>query len=272
MAQNEGGPRILLGTQGFSFDDWVGRFYPAGTPKHAFLEQYARRFPSVEIDSTFYATPRASVVSGWRERTPEEFVFAAKFPRLITHDKKLDRALGDAEHFVDTMKLLDDKLGPLILQFAYDFKPELFDRLDRFLAQLPSGPRYAVELRNRDWLTDELRAMLSGHNVALVLQDLHYMPRLDWVTADFVLIRWLGRRADIEEFDRLQIDRSELLQEWVERAQGFIDAGLDLYGYFNNHFAGHSPASVRQFAELLGLELPPAGGGPAPDQLTLDLD
>lgn len=271
--EQDGRGRLFLGTQGFSFDDWVGPFYPPGTSKSEYLEAYARHFPSVEIDSTFYATPRASVVAGWRERTPQGFVFAAKFPRLITHDKKLDRALGDAEHFVATMQNLDEKLAVLILQFAYDFTPDYFDRLERFLERLPAGPRYAVEVRNREWLTSDFGEMLSQHNVALVLQDLHYMPRLDWTTADFVVVRWLGRRDDIDTFDRIQIDRTARLEEWAEHAQRFISEGLDMYGYFNNHFAGHSPASVRQFAQILGVELGPAGGATSPSgQLTMDLD
>ena len=271
MAKEQG--QLLLGTQGFSFKDWVGPFYPEGTKSREYLEVYARHFPSVEIDATFYATPRQSVVVGWRERTPAGFQFAAKFPRLITHDKKLDRALGDAEAFVGTMQLLGDKLGVLTLQFAYDFGPEYSDRLDRFLEALPHGPRYAVEVRNRDWLEPDFGEMLSQHNVALVLQDLHYMPRLDWVTADFTVIRWLGRRKNIEIFDRIQIDREARLQEWAERVQGFMEAGVDIYGYFNNHFAGHSPASVRRFAETMGFDLKPAGNqDPAAHQLPLDLD
>lgn len=267
------GPRVLLGTQGFSFDDWVGPFYPEGTSKRQYLEQYVTHFPTVEIDATFYATPRESVVAGWRQRTPPGFIFSAKFPQLITHEKKLAEARGDAEAFVGRMQTLGDKLGVLILQFAYGFTPEHFDRLDQFLAELPAGPRYAVEVRNRKWLQTEFGEMLSQHNVALVLQDLHYMPRLDRTTADFTVIRWLGRRKDVEVFDRVQIDRSEELAWWTEAVQRFIEEGMDIYGYFNNHFAGHSPASVRQFAEMIGIELTPAGGGtPSGGQLTLDLD
>ena len=264
--------RLLLGTQGFSFDDWVGPFYPVGTDKKRYLEEYARHFPTVEIDATFYATPRESVVAGWRQRTPEGFIFSAKFPRLVTHDKKLDQALGDAEFFVNTMQQLGDKLGVLTLQFGYDFTPDYADALEAFLGQLPVGPRYAVEVRNRAWLKSDLGEILSQHGVALVLQDLHYMPRLDWTTADFTVIRWLGRRKDVEVFDRIQIDRTEELEMWSNRVQAFIEEGLDIYGYFNNHFAGHSPASARQFAEMLGHELGPAGGGAPGGQMALDLD
>ncbi len=265
--------KVYLGTQGFSFDGWVGPFYPTGTPKRAYLEEYARHFNSVEIDATFYGPPRGTTVEGWRQRTPPDFRFAAKFPQLITHEKKLDRAVGDAEAFVRTMQTLGDKLGVLTLQFAYDFTPEYFERLDDFLGLLPEGPRYAVEIRNRKWLQSDFGEMLSGHNVALVLQDLHYMPRLDWITADFTVIRWLGRRKDIVEFDRIQIDRTESLEMWSERIQGFIENGIDIYGYFNNHFAGHSPASVRQFAAMVGVRLPETGhkdsGG---TQLEMGLD
>ena len=248
---------LLLGTQGFSFDDWVGPFYPEGTPKKRFLEEYAERFPSVEIDATFYAIPRVSVVEGWRDRTPNEFRFAAKFPKLITHEKQLQDAQGDAEAFVGTMQALGEKLGVLTLQFAYDFRPELYDRLDNFLGALPAGPRYAVEVRNRKWLEPNFGEMLSQHGVALVLQDLHYMPRLDWITTDFTVVRWLGRRKDVQQFDRIQIDRTDVLSRWAERVNRFLDDGVDVYGYFNNHFAGHSPASVRQFADMLGYELHP---------------
>jgi uncharacterized protein YecE (DUF72 family) len=249
---------VRLGTQGFAFDDWVGPFYPPGTPKARFLEEYARRFPTVEIDSTFYGEPRPSVVEGWAARTPPGFRFSAKFPRLITHEAKLAESEAAARTFVETMSRLGEKLGVLTLQFAFDFGPEHLEVLGRFLDQLPRGPRYAVEVRNRGWLralrpseAPPLRDLLARRNVALVLQDLYYMPRMDWITADFTVVRWLGRRSDIERFDRIQIDRSRVLGEWADRASAFLGAGIDLWGYFNNHFAGHSPASARQFGEIL---------------------
>ncbi|GAG10905.1 unnamed protein product, partial [marine sediment metagenome] len=169
--------------------------------------------------------------------------------------EKLDRALGDAEAFIGTMQVLGNKLAVLVLQFAYDFTPDLRDRLELFLAALPEGTPYAVEVRNRGWLKPEFREMLSRHNIALVLQDLHYMPRLDWITADFTVIRWLGRRKDIARFDEIQIDRSQELEEWAVKVSRFLADGVNVYGFFNNHFAGHSPESVRQFAALLGVDL-----------------
>lgn len=263
---------LYLGTQGFSFKDWVGPFYPEGTPSRSYLEAYVRHFPSVEIDSTFYGVPKATTIQGWYQRIPEYFKFAAKFPKLITHEKKLKNALGDAEAFIGSMQALGNKLAVLTLQFAYDFKPEQFDRLDGFLGSLPDGQRYAVEVRNREWLSSTFREMLANHNVALVLQDLHYMPRLDWVTADFSVIRWLGRRKDIQVFDRIQIDRTKALETWAQIVDGFLDAGVDVYGYFNNHFAGHSPASVRQFAALLNQPLRPPDVDASNPQLDLEFE
>ena len=242
---------LRLGTQGFAFDDWVGPFYPPGTRSSDYLEAYARHFSTVEIDSTFYGPPRPAAVDGWAARTPIDFRFCAKFPRSITHDRKLEGADDEARLFVETMQALGEKLAVLTLQFAYDFTPDLRPRLEAFLRRLPPGPRYAVEVRNRGWLTRDLTELLAQHGVALVLQDLYYMPRMDWTTAGFTVIRWLGRRSDIDRFDRLQIDRTPELIRWAERVQSFLDAGLDVYGYFNNHFAGHSPGSVRQFEEIL---------------------
>jgi uncharacterized protein YecE (DUF72 family) len=242
---------LWLGTQGFAFDDWIGPFYPAGTRKTDFLEAYAGHFSTVEIDSTFYGPPRPSVVEGWAARTPADFRFSAKFPRTITHDKKLEGADEEARLFVEGMRALGDKLAVLTLQFAFDFTPDLFGRLETFLRRLPVGPRYAVEVRNRRWLTPLLKDMLSQNQAALVLQDLYYMPRMDWSTAGFTVIRWLGKRSDIQRLDRIQIDRTVELTRWADRVRAFLEAGIDVYGYFNNHYAGHSPASVRQFEKLV---------------------
>ncbi|MBF8255626.1 MAG: protein of unknown function DUF72 [Anaerolineales bacterium] len=136
--------RLLLGTQGFAFDDWVGPFYPPGTAKADYLARYADHFHTVEIDSTFYGTPRPAVVRGWYDRTPADFVFAAKFPRAITHDKQLAEAESEGAEFVTVMQGLGEKLAVLTLQFAFDFEPAQWPRLEHFLEGLPSGPRYAV--------------------------------------------------------------------------------------------------------------------------------
>ncbi len=135
---------IHLGTQGWSYKSWNGVFYPQDTPANCYLEEYAKKLHTVEIDSTFYATPRASTVKQWDEVTPDDFRFTAKFPQKITHEKMLKEAEQDVKLFLDTMSLLGPKLGPLLLQFPYTFKPDQRVVLADFLAALPGDFRYAV--------------------------------------------------------------------------------------------------------------------------------
>jgi uncharacterized protein YecE (DUF72 family) len=248
---------LFIGTQGFSFKDWVGPFYPPETPPSRFLEIYSRQFRTVEIDSTFYGIPKSTTVDSWRQRTPPEFRFSAKFPQVITHKKMLIDCEQVTHHFVQTMRRLDVKLGPLLLQFSYRFGPERFDDLVRYLDGLPSDLRFAVEIRNRDWYETEIIDALQARGIALTCHDLYYMPRHVQATADFVYVRWLGRRANLKSFDRIQLDRGDEEIWWVEHLSPLLEQGLILFGYFNNHWAGHSPASAIGFLERLGHPIDP---------------
>jgi uncharacterized protein YecE (DUF72 family) len=242
---------LYLGTQGWSYDSWVGNFYPAGTPASAFLEHYASEFDTVELDTTFYAIPRATTVSGWRERTPEGFRFAAKFPQVITHEKQLAGCAEETIAFLDTMTLLGDKLGPLLLQMPPAFNAGQMEDLNVFLMSLPTGFRYALEVRHRSWLAKEtfakLLELLRRQGVALCLVQHAWMPHLDEITAPFAYIRWLGRREDIpdDDYSHVRINRDAQLDPWAEQVARYLRAGTIVYGYFNNHYQGHSPASVR---------------------------
>ena len=258
---------LFIGTQGFAFKDWVSPFYPQNTPANRYLERYSRWFRTVEIDSTFYGVPKRATVAGWRRRTPSGFRFAAKFPQAITHQHMLVDCEELTAAFVQTMRALDDKLGPLLLQFSYDFGPERLDDLSRYLDELPDDLQIAVEVRNRDWYETKLCDMLRARGAALVLHDLYYMPRREDVTADFVYLRWLGRRADLQRFDRIQLDRRDEEAWWAERVARFLDQGLPVYGYFNNHWAGHSPASARGFLERLGRPVEPTDEEPLQPRL-----
>lgn len=244
-------PNLYLGTQGWTYPSWVGSFYPAGTRPPAFLEHYATQFDTVELDATFYAIPRLSTIAGWRQRTPPDFCFAAKFPQAITHEKGLVGCAGDAAAFVEAMQNLDQKLGPLLLQMPPGWGAGGLDALAAFLSQLPTGPRYALEVRHKSWLSKDtlpkLLGLLQQHAVALCLVQHAWMPALDEVTAPFVYIRWLGRREDIpdDDFSHVRINRDVQLDRWAEQIKSYLKDGLTVFGYFNNHYQGHSPASVR---------------------------
>lgn len=244
---------IYLGTQGWSYKSWVGNFYPAGTIARDYLKAYAEHFRTVEIDSTYYGTPRAQTVKTWRDNTPDDFRFTAKFPQLITHEKMLKGVEHETLQFLDTLQLLGDKLGPLLLQFPYTFKPEQHDALANFLADLPTNFRYAVEVRHRGWLDEKFFDLLTKHRVALALADYAYMPRLDRATTDYAYIRWLGNRKEIPDdvYDRVRINRDEELERWAGVIDRLLDQGVAIWGFANNHYQGHSPATVRAMMERI---------------------
>lgn len=242
-------PQLYLGSAGWSYDDWEGPFYPTGTSSTDRLIHYARHFRSVEIDSTFYGTPRLATVQSWRMRTPDDFVFSAKFPASITHEARLVNCAHDTYRFIETMEELGPKLGPLLLQLPPSFRVDRFDDLARFLEGLPDGRMYAVEVRHPSWLTGEFAGLLKRWSVALCLPSASgHLTRFWRVTARFVYIRWLGRQNVLDRFDREQIPRDEDLDWWVPRVRHFLDYGGTVFGYVNNNYTGHSPDAVRQIS------------------------
>lgn len=247
-------PHLYLGTQGWSYSSWVGPFYPKGTRPAEYISEYAGHFPTVEVDSTFYAAPRASLVDHWNRGTPDGFVFSAKFPKAITHEKRLVDCEAEARAFLQSMDRLGAKRGPLVLQFDSAFRADQLAALDGFLGRLPRDFRYAVEVRHRSWFKEqEFFDLLARHRAALVLADYAHVPRLDRATTDFVYIRWLGHRKDVpdDRYERVILDRVNDLLHWAGVVKGLLDRGLRVYGYFNNHYMGHSPQSVRDFLEML---------------------
>ena len=277
---NANGSLFRLGTSSWSCADWVGKFYAPGTPPTEFIAAYARNLDTVEIDATFYATPRISVVEGWRDRTPEQFIFAAKAPQVITHEKCLVQCGGELKAFVDVMSVLGPRLGPILFQFPYFSraggmtKDELLRRLKPFLASLPNGFQWAVEIRNKTWLGKPLFELLAEHRVALALIDHPWMwrpgelfAREGVLTGPFAYIRWLGDRYAIERMTSTWgdtvIDRRPDLEEWVPHLQELIDRRLPVFGYVNNHYAGYAADTVALLREMLGTHAPKDHGLPA---------
>jgi uncharacterized protein YecE (DUF72 family) len=232
-----------------------------------YLSHYASEFDTVEIDTTFYRTPTERMVDGWRDKTPPGFLFAAKVPQVITHEKLLENCGDDLGSFLRVMARLGDKLGPLLFQFRYFKKAEFpdpkpfIDRLERFLPALPREIRFAVEVRNKSFVTPRLLNLLMRHRVALAFIDHPWFFGIDEIlrkgevlTADFSYIRWLGDRKEIEErtqrWDRLIIDRTRDMGRWVPNIRKMIDEGTTVHGYFNNHYAGYAIGSIRLFQEL----------------------
>lgn len=254
---------VLIATQGWNYPAWVGPFYPPGTRAPEFLPTYARLFRGVEVDSTFYAVPDRSAVRAWMSRTPAEFTFALKMPREITHERRLSDADALVFQFLDRARELGSKLGPILLQMGPDFAPDELPALERFLPILPRDVRFAVELRQSRWMAPKVRPwlldVLAQHGVALALSDGRWIRRETMLelaespTADFLYVRWMGPDREITDYSHVQFDRSAEIRSWAEVIKRAAHT-KDVYGFFNNHFAGHSPASARQMQRELGEE------------------
>ena len=250
--------QLRLGTQGWNYDAWVGPFYPEGTRPAEYLTVYARAFETVEVDSTFYAIPPVKTVRGWYDRTPPGFTFALKLPQEITHERKLRDSADLAEQFFDRARELGVKLGPVLIQLGPDFGPVELPALANLLPTLPRDIKFAVEFRQRGWINDGVLALLAEHGVALTITDARWIPRKQMLalakrpTANFIYFRWMGGNREIVDYSRIQIDRSRELEQWAEVLATLAKVRVKVYGYVNNHFAGHSPQSVRELQRLLG--------------------
>lgn len=270
--------QIRLGTSSFTADGWNGAFYPKGMKSAEYLGYYSSRFDTVEVDSTFYRCPTIEAVRNWALKTPPGFIFSLKIPQTITHQKILVDCDKEFEEFVSTAQVLGEKLGPMVFQFPY-FNKDVFnspvqflDRLKAFFKKLPrrSGYRFAVEIRNKWWLTKRFVDLLKENLVALVLQDHSLMPSaervfsmIDPITADFVYIRLLGDRKAIEAkttvWNQVIEDRTASMNSWVDVCQMVQRRGIPQYVYFNNHYEGFAVASVGRFRRLCaekGIETP----------------
>lgn len=248
---------IYLGTQGWGYKDWVGSFYPPGTRSQDFLSVYAESFGAVELDTTFYGTPRPASVDAWNRSTPDDFTFTAKIPRLVTHDRRLVGAEPDFVEFLSAMDVLGAKLGPLLLQFPPDFTSQERPALEHFLSILPDDFRFAAEFRHRSWLEEDTYELLRHHGVAWTMIDLSYMPKHLEITADFVYIRWLGDHKKIIRMDATQLDRRDELDRWAEALDDVARHVQRIYGFANNHYSGHSPADIRYLSSRLGVPARP---------------
>jgi uncharacterized protein YecE (DUF72 family) len=252
---------VRLGTQGWNYPAWVGPFYPPGTRPAEMLGLYARAFPTVEIDATFYAVPPEPVARGWRARVPPTFVFALKVPQEITHELRFVDAGPALERFLERARLLGVTLGPLLLQTPADWVPTADARaaLAEFLALLPGDLRWAIEVRNPRWLTDATLDLLRAHRVALALVEGPWVRRERVLalatepTADFAYVRWMGPDRSLTDYSRVQVARDDELAAWGDALAALRSRVREVFGYVNNHFQGHSPATARTLQQRVGL-------------------
>ena len=274
-------PNLLVGTSSWSNKDWCGTFYPEVIEPGEMISVYAQRYPTVEIDSTWHYMPNKNMVDAWKARTPDGFIFSAKVPKVISHEKYLEGCESELKQYVSVMERMGDKLGPMVLQFPYVAKgkdPQEYEtgadftaRLKAFARLLPKEFKWGVEIRNSKWLRPDLLDTLRAGNISLVFIDYYTMdplPKLarrkDVFTADFAYIRFLGNHRQMDEavkkaradgqrnkeWDSLLVNRTEEMKAWIPPIKELAGKRIPVYVYFNNHYAGYAPGSVELFTRL----------------------
>jgi uncharacterized protein YecE (DUF72 family) len=230
--------RVLVGTSGYNYPEWRGTFYPEKFSTAKMLAYYAERFPTVEINYTFYRMPTEKLLAGWAAGTPEKFSFTLKAPRRITHDAKLQRCEELVEAFCTTARTLGPKLATLLFQLPPNFKKDVAV-LRAFLALLPEGTRAAFEFRHASWFDPDVFEALRARRLALCVADSEKLHAPVEVTADYAYFRLRDegyQQADIERWART-----------VRQLPGVTDA----FVYFKHEEQGLGPDFARRFMEAV---------------------
>lgn len=239
-------PQLRIGTSGWCYKDWMGgAFYSPELRRGRELVEYCQAFDCVEINSSFYHTPRETTLLGWRQKTPEGFLFAYKATRTITHRRKL-ADVGELVEFVGgRARLLGPKLGPILWQLSPQFG--LDDaRLAEFLGLLPRDLRHAFEFRHESWFQDSVYELLSRHGAALVWADTPSYPLRKVATAPFVYVRLHGH----EKLYRSCYTQAQLAQ-WAEDLTRELEAGRDVYVFFDNDAHAYAPRNAVELRRIM---------------------
>lgn len=229
--------RVYAGTSGYSYPEWKGAFYPEDLPSKRFLEYYAEKFSTVEVNNTFYRFPGANVLEGWRDRTPEGFRFAVKANQGITHKGRLRDVDELTRDFVERCRLLDAKLGPILFQLPPNFKRD-DERLAKFLDILDPRLRYAFEFRHVSWFDDAVFGLLSDSGVALCLSEGDTLDTPRVATGKFCYIRL--RKEEYEDAE---------LADWRGWVDGQVKTGRDVFVYLKHDEEGTSPEYTLRLLE-----------------------
>jgi uncharacterized protein YecE (DUF72 family) len=244
-----------IGTMGFSYQEWSGAFFPKGLAGRDFLSYYSRIFNAVEIDSTFYGIPRRESVMRWKEAVPDGFRICVKVPRSITHEAKLVDVYKEMEAFIDAVKLLDEKLGVILLQFPPSFSSSNIHQVKGFIEDLPKEFKFAVEFRHRSWYVPKIGEMLARHNICWTATEFEGVPKEVELTSDILFIRFVGQHGRFRLHDHEQIEVSPQIEWWWGWIQSQIDRVQSIYCYFNDDFSGHAPAAANKLKRIIGLPI-----------------
>jgi uncharacterized protein YecE (DUF72 family) len=242
---------VLIGTSGWQYFHWKGGLYPDGLPHARWLEHYAARFVTVELNNAFYRLPERATFERWASRTPERFVMSVKASRYLTHIRRLRDPAEPVSRLVDRLTGLGQKLGAVLLQLPPNLRCDA-SALDQTLACFPDSMRLAVELRHESWFTDEIEGVLRRHGAALCLADNKGPVTPIWRTADWGYVRFHQGRAHPEgAYGRAALAR------WARELAELFTRSATVFAYFNNDGGGCAPRDAVHFAREIaraGLE------------------
>jgi len=241
--------KLFVGTSGFSYSHWEnGVFYPKGLPKAKQLEYFSEQFSTVELNSSFYGLPKDKTFTNWRERTPEDFTFAVKVSRFITHVKKLSQCKDSWKIFLERASHLGPKLGPFLFQFPSIWRKNL-ERLEKFILMIKknnSKLRFAFEFRHPSWFSPEVyRFFRKYENLSICIIDSPKWPSVNEITGNFVYFRMHGRKILYgSDYSEKEIKRL------AEKIKGYLNNKLDVYCYFNNDACGFAVKNAKKLLEF----------------------
>jgi len=238
--------KLFVGTSGWHYDWWRGRFYPNDLAKPKWLEFYARHFPTVELNNSFYRLPSENAFANWRDSSPEDFAFAVKVSRFITHIKRLRNAEEPLNTFLSRAKVLQEKLGPLLYQLPPNMKRN-DELLASFLSLLPKELKHVIEFRNESWLDEQVFQILTEHNVGFCVFDMPDLTTALVATADFAYIRFHGSAG---LYSSCYSD--EELKHWAEKIANLSQGLKAVYIYFNNDAEGFAVRNAMTLTSYLG--------------------
>ena len=253
---------FFIGCSGWSYTAWKGPFYPPSLESSEWLRYYSQKFDYVEIDSSFYKIPNQFMVKNWDRKTPDNFRFAAKFPKIITHDKHLVDVKEEVELFLKVMEPLREKTLALLIQLppSMEIIPGL-EGLRQLVPLLDSKFRYAVEVRHQSWFQDLAYNFFANNNLCMVWSQLAGIRTPPIVTTDFLYVRFIGDRSiDENNFGKIQKDRVLEMSKWARRVKRVEEEkkkenkelSLAMIAA-NNHYAGFGPGTANMFRKMIGL-------------------
>jgi uncharacterized protein YecE (DUF72 family) len=248
--------QYYVGCSGWSYTSWQGPFYPPTIDNSGWLKYYSQVFDYVEIDSSFYRIPTIFMAKNWYKRSPQNFKFTAKFPKIITHDKRLKDVDNELQRFFEAFGPLADKTLALLIQLPPSL--QILEGLQRFrdlVPELDNRFRYAVEVRHRSWFQDLAYNFFSNNDICLVWSQLADLQTPPVLTTDFIYLRLIGDRSiQDKDFGRIQIDRVLEMEKWAENIKAIQEEHVRLaIVTANNHYAGFGPGTANVFRNMLGL-------------------